>query len=467
MDGPNSPLLEIALTAGRTLVLQLNDKLALRTVHNGPLLIEWRGHEDAMPGSLHLLLEELLPLAHAREIVRQVEAGIGAASEAGKALGTATLRPPAGGGPDRHVAFSLHRAGDPAEPLLLLLRDVTPQAELQRTLAQVQESLDAALTALRTPPQALRLFLSGAMASVGALRATMKLPARDQAAVQAKLSRLKESADQLGADARGIGLTTVATACGDFTLGVVALREKPQITGDDLLPLAPLLDHIASTIGDSARIEEQRHIEAPKPRAPPRERAQPETRQDAENWARAAERRWSNFLRLREEELGTLAKLQVQQAQLVPPALRRDIDDMLQHLLRNAVEHGIETPEQRLAEDKPAAGQISVKFEDKGRQGLVMTVRDDGRGFDVQRIGRAAVLSGLLTEESLLEYDPGDVVGLIFKPAFSTENLAGEAGRGRGMSFLRRAVTRLGGQISVATKPGHYTRFVVHLPAGS
>jgi two-component system chemotaxis sensor kinase CheA len=465
MDGPTSPLIEIALTVSRTLALQLNGKLAVRIVHNGPLLNEWRGHEDAMPGSLRLLMEELLPLAQAQGIMRQIEAGIGTADEAGLALGTVTLRPPAGGGPDRHAAFSLHRAGDSAEPLLLLLlRDVTQQAGLQQMLAQTQESLDAALTALRTPAQTLRLFLTGAMASVGALRATMKLPARDQAAVQAKLSRLKESADQLGADARGIGLATVAVACGNFTLGVVALREKPQITGDDLLPLAPLLDHIASSIGDSARIEEQRHVDAPKERSTPRERPQPETRKDAESWARAAERRWGNFLRLREEELGTLAKLQVQQAQLVPPNLRRDVDDLLQHLLRNAVEHGIETPEQRLAEDKPAAGQISVKFEDKARQGLVMTVRDDGRGFDVERIGRAAVRSGLLAEESLLEYDPGEVVGLIFKPTFSTENLAGEAGRGRGMNFLRRAVTRLGGQITVATKPGHYTRFVIQLP---
>ncbi len=56
------------------------------------------------------------------------------------------------------------------------------------------------------------------------------------------------------------------------------------------------------------------------------------------------------------------------------------------------------------------------------------------------------------------------MVGLIFKPTFSTENLEGEAGRGRGMSFLRRAVTRLGGQITVAIKPGLYTRFVIQLP---
>jgi len=93
-----------------------------------------------------------------------------------------------------------------------------------------------------------------------------------------------------------------------------------------------------------------------------------------------------------------------------------------------------------------------------------MTVRDDGRGFDIERISRAAVLSGLVSEESLLEYDPGEIVGLIFKPPFSTEKLEGEAGRGRGMNYLRRAVARLGGQVGVATKPGVYTRFIIKLP---
>jgi signal transduction histidine kinase len=348
------------------------------------------------------------------------------------------------------------------------MRDVTPLASTQQELAKARESLDAALVAVRAPPQALRLFLTSAMASVTALRATMKLPARSQDAVQAKLARLKEAADQVGNEARQLGLDSVDAACSEFTQHVVALREKDQVTGDDMLPLAPLLDRIASGVGNSARIEEQRYVAPAKATSTaPRQRTPPEVRKDGEDWAHAAERRWNSFLRQRGEELGTLVKLLVQDAQLVPVTLRRDVDDLLQHLLRNAVEHGIETPEQRLAAEKPAAGQISVRFEDKGTRGLYMSFRDDGRGFDVERIGRAAVLSGLVSEESLLEYDPGEVVGLIFKPGFSIENLAGEAGRGRGMNFLRRTVTRLFGQISVATKPGRYTRFEIQLPASA
>lgn len=466
MDDPSSVLVESLLTSGRTLALQLNERLSVRVVHNAPLLVDWRGREDAMPGSLQQLLEELLPLSGARSVMDQIASTAAGADQSGIALGTFALRAPHGGGPDRHVTLSLHRDPDTAEsPLLLVLRDVTALEGLHHALAQSRESLDAAMAVVRASPQAMRMFLSAGVASVGALRATMKLPARDQETVHTKLSRLQEAADQLGNEARTVGLATVTEACAAFAQRVAVLRERPHLTGDDLLPLAPLVDDIATAVGNASRIEEVRHVPQSRTRTAARSGTAPDARKEAADWARGAERSWSSFVRRRSGELGTLVKLQVQNALLVPPGLRRDVDDMLQHLLRNAVEHGIETPELRLAAQKPASGLITVKFEDKGRSGVTMTVRDDGQGFDVERIGQAAVRSGLVAEESLLEYDPGEVVGLIFKPTFSTEHLDGEAGRGRGMSFLRRAVTRIGGQITVATKPGSYTRFVIHLPA--
>ena len=467
MDEPPSTLVEVLLATGRTLALQLNDKLAVRVVHNAPLLVEWRGTEDAVPHTLKLLLEEMLPLPHAGELLEQITTAAATADEAGVALGTSVLRVPQGGGPDRFVAMSLHRAtGTRGTPLLLLLRDVTPSGAAQQSLARTQQSLDAALAMLRAQPAAIRKFLTQALTSIGDLRATMRLPARDQESVRAKLGRLQEQAERLGVDASEAGVDTIATACANLVLRVTTLLEQPLISGDALLPLAPLLDQVASSIGDCLRIEEQRHIPpARSPAATAATQGPTAQEKDAKSWARNAERGWSNFVRRIGEELGILVKLQVVDARLVPEGLRRDVDGMLQHLLRNAVEHGIETPEQRLAADKTVTGEVMIRFRDLGRQGMSMSVRDDGRGFDVERIGRAAVLSGVLSEESLLEYEPGEIVALIFKPSFSTANLAGEAGRGRGMHYLRRAVARLGGEISVATKPGVYTRVVIQLPA--
>lgn len=467
MADPSSSLVEILLSSGRALALQLNDRLSTRVVHNAPLLVEWRGHGEDMPASLQALLEELLPLSQAGEVMREIGAAASAAGESGVALGIRMLRAQPGGGPDRHAALSLHRvAENSSAPLLLLMREVSAAEAARQSLARAQASLDAALAVLRAPAQAVRLFLTDALASIGTLRATMKQPARDQDAVHAKLARLLAEVERLDRDAAQAGMNTIARACEAFAARITVLRDQPEVSGDQLLPLAPLLDQVASSVGDCLRIEEQRYVASarPQPASAPTGTTAGE-KKEAMGWARSAERGWSKFVRRLGEELGTLVKLQVVDAHLVPSPLRDDVDRMLQHLLRNAIEHGLETPEQRLAADKPVAGEIAIRFRDLGPQGLTVSVRDDGRGFDIERIGRAAVLSGVLSEESLLEYEPGNIVGLIFKPSFSTENLDGEAGRGRGMNYLRRAVARLGGQMTVATKPGIYTRFVIQLPA--
>lgn len=467
MEDPSSRLLEVLLTSNRTLALRLNEKLAIRVVLNAPLLVELRGHAADMPASLEALLHELLPAPRAAELVQQINAGAGSVDDAGMELGSSVMRPLPGGGADRYVTLSLHGTNEEGQPpLLLLIRDATSSEGPQRSLARTRQSLDAALAMLRAPAREVRLFLTSALTTVGALRTTMKVPARDQPAVHAKLAQLLRETEQLGADADKAGIDTVVEACAALGARIQTLVDAEHVSGDAMLPLAPLLDQVASSVGDCLRIEELRHTAAspaPAP-APVQAQAQVEQKKEAAKWARSAERSWGTFLRRLGEELGTLVKLQVQNAEVIPVALRRDVDLMLQHLLRNAVEHGIETPEERVAIEKPVTGEVVLGFRDMGQQGLSITVRDDGRGFDVERIGRAAVKSGLLSEESLLEYDPGEIVGLIFKPGFSTANLDGEAGRGRGMSYLRRAVARLGGQVTVATKPGAYTRFAIQLP---
>jgi chemotaxis protein histidine kinase CheA len=100
-----------------------------------------------------------------------------------------------------------------------------------------------------------------------------------------------------------------------------------------------------------------------------------------------------------------------------------------------------------------------------GADGIEMTVHDDGAGIDVDRIGRAAVTSGLLTEATLGKRDEAKLMGMIFRTNFTTEGLPGNEGRGRGIPSVRRTITRLGGKIAVATKRRRYTLFTIRLPA--
>jgi hypothetical protein len=273
MAEPTSPLVEILLTADSAVVLQLNDRLVPRVVHNAPLLVEWRGHARSIPASLQRFLEDLLPPPHAGDMLQQISVAAPAANPAGVALGTSALRAPPGGAPARYVALSLHRAADSERsPLLLLMRDVTAMEGLQHSLDRTRQLLDAALAALRAPPQSMRRFLAEAKAAVGGLRARMKLPARDQAAVHAKLAQALQDCEQLGVNAAAAGLGTIAQACAALGLRIAALHGRPEVSGDELLSLAPLLDQVAMSVGDSQRIEEQRHHDpAPLPESDARQ----------------------------------------------------------------------------------------------------------------------------------------------------------------------------------------------------
>ena len=458
-------LLGTVLAATQTVVLETDGTGKLQSVHNALQLDEWCDRDAVVEGcgNVQAVLESLAGPSAVRELLPLVNAAIASAAGDGSDPCIGMLRVRASGGIERHVEARLQRRAD--DCFLLLLRDVTLRGEAQQALATAQLSLDTALAALRASPRALRLFLGASMASVGAIRATMRLPARNQAALRDKLKRLQADVDRLEGEAGQVQLTPVTSACRSLSAEIAALLLRESISGDAVLPLAVLVDRVASATGTAWRIEEQRYSPPPAETATASARTTKPRRPG--DWAKLIERRWAGFLRRRGEESGTLVRLAMEGAQRVPAGLRRPVDEILQHLLRNAIEHGIETPEERLAADKPAAGQITIRFEDQGRAGLRLTVRDDGRGFDTARIGRAAVNCGLVSEESLLERDAADVVGLIFRPDFTTEGLDGDAASGRGMSFLRRIIARLGGQVSVATKAGRYTQFNIHLPAGT
>jgi two-component system chemotaxis sensor kinase CheA len=146
----------------------------------------------------------------------------------------------------------------------------------------------------------------------------------------------------------------------------------------------------------------------------------------------------------------------------VPEALQGSVEGMLSHLVGNAVEHGIEPVEQRLVAGKRAAGTLTVQLAVR-EANLELSVQDDGQGFDTAKLGRAAVARGLMTEDTLQRTDARALIGLIFRPGFSTAPVSAP-GRGLGMEFLRELVSRLDGRITVATKSRQYTRFRIHLP---
>ncbi|WP_394787672.1 Hpt domain-containing protein [Rhodoferax sp.] len=133
-----------------------------------------------------------------------------------------------------------------------------------------------------------------------------------------------------------------------------------------------------------------------------------------------------------------------------------------EHLLRNAVAHGIESPEVRTAAGKPAAGSITVELHHEGND-ISVRFADDGAGLDMARIRQKAVAQGLVPADQ--ELDAAAVADMIFLPGFSTAAQVTElAGRGIGMDVVRAEVLALGGRIETASQPGQGTQFKLVLP---
>ncbi|MFP5516206.1 MAG: chemotaxis protein CheA [Alphaproteobacteria bacterium] len=140
------------------------------------------------------------------------------------------------------------------------------------------------------------------------------------------------------------------------------------------------------------------------------------------------------------------------------------LGEPLLHLVRNALDHGIEPPDRRMAVGKPLGGTLRVRaFQDK--DGVVVEVSDDGAGIDPAAMRRAAVAKGLLEPAAAAALSDIDAVRLVFAPGFSTAGTVSDlSGRGVGMDAVRAAVERAGGRVEIASTPGIGTRVRLSLP---
>ena len=163
------------------------------------------------------------------------------------------------------------------------------------------------------------------------------------------------------------------------------------------------------------------------------------------------------------KELGKQIQLQITggEAELDKTVVEK-INDPLTHLVRNSLDHGIETPEQRLQAGKPEKGTIQLNaYHDSGR--IVIQISDDGRGLDPEKIVAKAIAKGLIKPDQALSKT--EIYNLIFEPGLSTKEEASNlSGRGVGMDVVKRNIELLRGSVSVDSELGQGTTVTIHLP---
>jgi two-component system chemotaxis sensor kinase CheA len=140
------------------------------------------------------------------------------------------------------------------------------------------------------------------------------------------------------------------------------------------------------------------------------------------------------------------------------------IKDPLTHIVRNSVDHGIETPEARAAAGKPATGVLTLKAYHQSGQ-VVVEVEDDGAGIDPGKVGSKAVERGLVTRDQLARMSDREVLDLVFRPGFSTaEKVSNISGRGVGMDVVRTNIEHIGGSVELDSIPGRGTTTRLTIP---
>ena len=158
------------------------------------------------------------------------------------------------------------------------------------------------------------------------------------------------------------------------------------------------------------------------------------------------------------ERLGKQVELEFRgEKTLLERRILENLRDPLMHLLRNALDHGLETPQERLAQGKPSQGKIAITAEGKGSQ-ILIQVEDDGRGVDLDKLRLRSAHHGS-------EHSPSELVEMIFEPGLSTaERVTELSGRGIGLDVVRSQVEAMAGKVEVESHPGQGTRFMLTIP---
>jgi signal transduction histidine kinase len=326
----------------------------------------------------------------------------------------------------------------------------------QVEIEMLRDQRDLYRSLLLSDLTALGAGLTQALACVEQLRQVLRAPTRDQSSFHGKIEQLLAELDALGDALHELHLPTISSRLASARSALQTIELRAEATGNDLLPAMVVLGDLCSHItiaADCASVHVPLSEEAGVAAELDGSQRRPQPK------LAIALQQLTERLAAEHGKHVTLVTLGLEE---IPEPWISALFDLIGQLVRNAIEHGIESPERRAALTKPEQGTLVVEFIDRAEDGFELNVQDDGAGLDAKGIAEIAVRKGLLAVEAAAELDPPQIASLIFQPGITTARDA--ARRGHGMRIVREHVQRLGGRIQAATRNARYTRFRVHLP---
>jgi two-component system, chemotaxis family, sensor kinase CheA len=411
-----------------------------------------------------------------------------------------------GGKETRYLQFDFHRVTGPegVKHVLCAVGDITSSVLLARELQDSQDNanaqLDMMLGMMHIDPLQLVSFLDTAETGLKLVNTILKEPARTDGEFRKKLAGLFRELHAIKGEASALNIKSVASRVHTLEDMVSDCKKKPELTGNDFLPMVLKLDellaHLRGVREMAARLSALKDTAAGAAAAAAAASAAPATAASAaRNPARsaapkaadaadagapaarsAAEQRPARRVEDLAPALHSMAErlaadhakhfsLTLHGLAEVPTAYAETIKDCVIQMLRNAAVHGIEPPQVRQALAKQEVGSVRVEFRRSG-EGYELVFEDDGAGVSPEALKSAAVQRQLISAEEAAAMDMRAVMALIFRAGLSTQQeVSMDAGRGIGMDVVARSVYALGGKIGVSTHPGKFTRFKILLPA--
>lgn len=400
-----------------------------------------------------------------------------------------------------HFSFEFCALGTAAPDMWMVhVNDITARVQQQHELkdlrAQLQTNSEILRCILRMGRSRFAALLQKIAEAMKSINEILKKPAREEEAFRRKLEETLDEVDRIRRAGKSLKLSAMENAARDFEDALHELGGRLTLSGSDFLPLAVKLDElfgqfatvrtlITSTRQSGRAGEREPRVERRRSRTPsiligaeqsPRPAAERPAAADQPAVDATQEVAPRDAVSKLESALMALAKhialenhksvsLECKDLHLVPDEYQTPVKNIAVQLIRNAVMHGIEMPEERRACGKPVQGTMRMKFSQLEDGGYELQFQDDGRGLDPGQMRSTAIAKGLISADAAEKLRDRQAIKLIFKAGFTTApTAAGNAAAGTGLAFVRRYVHKSGGKIALASLLGHEVRFKVMLP---
>jgi two-component system, chemotaxis family, sensor kinase CheA len=390
------------------------------------------------------------------------------------------------------------RAGD--DSVLGVVSDITDRVLLARELEQVRADSGSQaallLQLLRVDPDQLHLFTSSADVALRKSNAMLTAPGIEQQDLKNKLNGVFRELHSVKGEASALGLASFAQRIHKIEDMLQSLRGKNALSGNDFVPVVVRLDELINHLTQIQSMQERvvalrgsRSAQAPRPDSSDYGEEDSHRITTVLAGATGPESEGgdeANSASVPSQQYGALAdalrslahdtaaamtrsvQLRTSGLEHVPPHYASLVKNVCIQMIRNAIAHGIEPPEERRRQGKPEEGTVRITFTDPGFDGAAdfrLTIEDDGHGLKYETIVDKALRLGLISPQQAVSLERAAIYRLIFLPGFSTtEEISEHAGRGVGLDAVSTLVREYGGKIGVSTLSGRYTRFRVMLP---